>query len=110
VGGRRLPVFRGHIVNGHEHEPEARRHDPYRMLRAYEASRTVAEPLADAETRVWTSHEALILDYEAALVRFDERTGGWYLGSTHLPWVGERTRHSEGAQSGTWIRTATPAA
>jgi 3-deoxy-7-phosphoheptulonate synthase len=97
VGGRPLPVFRGHIVNGHEHEPEARRHDPYRMLRAYDASRTVAEALADSETRVWTSHEALILDYEAALVRFDEQTGGWYLGSTHLPWVGERTRHSEGA-------------
>ncbi|WP_330275535.1 3-deoxy-7-phosphoheptulonate synthase [Lentzea sp. NBC_00516] len=46
---------------------------------------------------VWVSHEALLLDYEEALVRFDPSTGGWYLTSTHFPWIGERTRAVDGA-------------
>lgn len=46
---------------------------------------------------VWTSHEALLLDYEEALVRRDPGTGAWYLGSTHFPWIGERTRATDGA-------------
>ncbi|MCX5388032.1 3-deoxy-7-phosphoheptulonate synthase [Streptomyces sp. NBC_00083] len=104
VDGRPLPAFRGHIVNSESPDPAARRHDPDRMLRAYRAAKTVADALdgrrghgpVDAE-RTWISHEALVMDYETALVRFDESAGGWYLGSTHLPWIGERTRHSEGA-------------
>lgn len=99
VQGQSMPVFRGHIVNGHEPELDARRHDPRRMLHAYQAARVVAEELTRSETRTWISHEALVLDYEAAMVRFDEEAGGWYLGSAHLPWVGERTRHSESAHT-----------
>ena len=49
------------------------------------------------KSRVWTSHEALILDYEAAFVRQNPITGKHYLGTTHLPWVGERTRGINGA-------------
>lgn len=45
----------------------------------------------------WTSHEALILGYEEAMTREDSITGGWYDTSAHLLWVGERTRHLEGA-------------
>ncbi|MFJ9693249.1 3-deoxy-7-phosphoheptulonate synthase [Kitasatospora sp. NPDC101183] len=104
VDGRPLPVFRGHIVNSELPDAGSRRHDPDRMLRAYRAARTVAESLTRPQgpnralgQRTWISHEALVMDYEAALVRFDESTGGWFLGSTHLPWIGERTRHSEGA-------------
>ena len=40
----------------------------------------------------WTSHEALILDYEEALTRRDSLTGDWYDCSAHMLWVGERTR------------------
>jgi len=40
---------------------------------------------------------ALILDYEAAFVRQNPITGKHYLGTTHLPWVGERTRGINGA-------------
>ena len=45
----------------------------------------------------WTSHEALILDYEEALTRRDSLTGEWYDCSAHLLWVGERTRQLDGA-------------
>jgi 3-deoxy-7-phosphoheptulonate synthase len=46
---------------------------------------------------LWTSHEALILDYEEPLTRRDPDTGRWLLASTHLPWVGYRTNHADAA-------------
>src|SRR6185437_5580953 len=45
----------------------------------------------------WTSHEALILNYEEALTRQDSLTGDWVDTSAHLLWVGERTRQVDGA-------------
>ncbi len=45
----------------------------------------------------WTSHEALILNYEEALTRQDSLTGDWVDCSAHLVWVGERTRQVDGA-------------
>ncbi len=47
----------------------------------------------------WTSHEALILDYEEALTRRDSLTGEWYDCSAHMLWVGERTRQLDGAHA-----------
>ncbi len=38
------------------------------------------------------SHEALHLAYESALIRRSVRDGLWYNMSTHMPWIGERTR------------------
>ena len=49
------------------------------------------------EVDVWTSHEALLLDYEEPLVRRDSTTGDWYACSAHFLWVGERTRQPDGA-------------
>jgi 3-deoxy-7-phosphoheptulonate synthase len=49
------------------------------------------------EVDVWTSHEALLLDYEEPLVRRDSTTGDWYACSAHFLWVGERTRQVGGA-------------
>ncbi len=46
---------------------------------------------------VWTSHEALLLDYEEPLARRDSTTGEWYACSAHFLWVGERTRGLDGA-------------
>lgn len=45
----------------------------------------------------YTSHEALLLDYEEALTRQDSLTGDWYDCSAHLLWIGERTREPDGA-------------
>lgn len=45
----------------------------------------------------YTSHEGLNLHYEEALTRSVPRREGWYDLSTHLPWIGERTRDLDGA-------------
>ena len=45
----------------------------------------------------FTSHEALHLHYEQAQTRQVPRRTGWYNLSTHLPWMGERTRCLGGA-------------
>ena len=45
----------------------------------------------------FSSHEALILEYEKALTRIDSRTGNPYDVSGHFIWIGERTRQLDGA-------------
>jgi 3-deoxy-7-phosphoheptulonate synthase len=49
------------------------------------------------ETEFYTSHEALILEYEQALTRVDSTSGDWYCCSAHLLWIGDRTRQPGGA-------------
>ena len=49
------------------------------------------------ETEFFTSHEALLLNYEEALTRKDHLTGDWYDCSAHMLWLGERTRNLDGA-------------
>ena len=49
------------------------------------------------EVSFWTSHEALLLEYEEALTRRDAVTGDWYDCSAHMLWIGERTRDPDGA-------------
>lgn len=48
-------------------------------------------------TSFYTSHEALLLEYETALTREDSTTGTWYGCSAHFLWLGERTRQLDGA-------------
>ncbi|ESQ78282.1 class II 3-deoxy-7-phosphoheptulonate synthase [Asticcacaulis sp. YBE204] len=45
----------------------------------------------------FTSHEALLLNYEQALTRVDSTSGDWYDTSAHMLWIGERTRQLDGA-------------
>ncbi len=53
----------------------------------------------------YSSHEGLLLPYEEALVRFDEKSEKYYACSAHMLWIGDRTRaldealrlHSPGA-------------
>ena len=45
----------------------------------------------------FTSHEALLLQYEEALTRIDSTSGKWYDVSAHMLWVGDRTRQLDGA-------------
>lgn len=52
---------------------------------------------AVARTELYTSHEALLLNYEQALTRQDSFSGDWYNCAAHMLWVGERTRELEGA-------------
>ncbi|MEV7414888.1 3-deoxy-7-phosphoheptulonate synthase [Streptomyces sp. NPDC089919] len=110
VGDLLLPSFRGHLVNDPAPDPAARVPDAMRLLRGHAHAREVLallRELADSgmamrdapagAPAVWTSHEALLLDYEEPLVRRDPLTGSWYLTSTHLPWIGARTCEPDGA-------------
>ncbi|MEM0946681.1 MAG: 3-deoxy-7-phosphoheptulonate synthase class II [Pseudomonadota bacterium] len=45
----------------------------------------------------YTSHEALLLEYEEALTRIDSTSGKWIAGSGHMIWIGDRTRQPDGA-------------
>ncbi len=45
----------------------------------------------------YTSHEALLLEYEEALARVDSTTGQQIAGSGHMIWIGDRTRQPDGA-------------
>ena len=45
----------------------------------------------------FTSHEALLLEYEEALARVDSTTGTMIAGSGHMIWIGDRTRQPDGA-------------
>ncbi|MFE2479170.1 3-deoxy-7-phosphoheptulonate synthase [Streptomyces sp. NPDC059389] len=103
VDGVELPVYRGHMVNGPEAGLADRLPDPFRLLSGY---RSAAQAMAhlgwtDPARRsgicppVWTSHEALLLDYELPMMRWDEE-GSPLLTSTHFPWIGERTRQIDG--------------
>jgi len=117
VGGVELPVYRGHMVNSPEPDPELRRPDPERMLMGYEASRDVLDHLgwrsgatrSGLVTPVWTSHEALLLDYEIPMVRRDGQ-GRLLLTSTHWPWIGDRTRQVDGAHVALLAAVANPVA
>jgi 3-deoxy-7-phosphoheptulonate synthase len=55
------------------------------------------DPEAFRTVDLYSSHEALLLDYERAMTRIDSRTGLPYDVSGHLVWIGERTRALEGA-------------
>jgi len=104
IGQLTLPVFRGHLVNGPEPSLDSRRPDPLRILTGYMAASEIMEHLGwrgwcgrpDGQAAIWTSHEALLLDYEIPLLRRDD-AGAVMLGSTHWPWIGERTRQPDGA-------------
>ena len=44
------------------------------------------------QTTLFTSHEALLLNYEQALTRRDSITGDWFNCAAHMLWIGDRTR------------------
>src|SRR5690349_7463830 len=56
-----------------------------------------ADPREFRAVEFYSSHEALLLDYERALTRAAARYGGTYDLSAHLVWIGERTRDPRGA-------------
>jgi 3-deoxy-7-phosphoheptulonate synthase len=50
-----------------------------------------------AVTDFFTSHEGLHLPYEQAASELPPLRDGWYDLSTHMPWIGNRTRDIDGA-------------
>jgi 3-deoxy-7-phosphoheptulonate synthase len=87
------------------------------MLTCYRAASDAMEYLAGPADRpalpwepaVWTSHEALVLDYELPQVLRDAE-GRALLTSTHWPWIGERTRDLDGAHVALFAELMNPVA
>ena len=50
-----------------------------------------------ARVDFYTSHEALLLEYEEAQCRIDSISGKQVAGSGHMIWIGDRTRQPDGA-------------
>ena len=68
-----------------------------RALRFMEAAGISSQHPEIHEADFYTSHEALILQYEEALTRKDSLTDEWYDCSAHMLWIGERTRQVDGS-------------
>jgi 3-deoxy-7-phosphoheptulonate synthase len=109
-----LNLLRAHVTGGHAdlHQvhrwnrdfvalsPARRRYE--RLAREIDAalrfmSACGAQSDALRSTEFFTSHEALLLDYESALTRMDTPSGEPYNLSGHMVWIGERTRQLDGA-------------
>ncbi|MET8004728.1 class II 3-deoxy-7-phosphoheptulonate synthase [Nonomuraea glycinis] len=67
-----------------------------------------ADPEEFHSVEYYSSHEALILDYDQALTRVDSRTGLPYDVSAHMVWIGERTRQLDGAHVEFFSRIRNP--
>ena len=82
---------------------DERRADYLRMTRTLSDGLRFMEALGERTiedmTRVefFTSHEGLNLLYESSQTRRVPRRDGYYDLTTHLPWIGERTRALDGA-------------
>jgi len=70
-----------------------------KLAEALRFMEALGETSVDQLSRVdfYTSHEGLNLHYEAAQTRKVPRRDGHYLLTTHMPWIGERTRALGGA-------------
>jgi 3-deoxy-7-phosphoheptulonate synthase len=73
----------------------ARISDALDFMRAAGVDSDEIETLSSVD--FYTSHEALLLEYEEALTRTDATLGETIAGSGHMIWIGDRTRDPEGA-------------
>jgi 3-deoxy-7-phosphoheptulonate synthase len=102
--GRRVASYRGDAVNGIA--VDERIHDPARLLTAHQCSSQAVRALLEwdlerrkagrrrlgSAPRTYVGHEALLLDYERALLR-----RGRHASSAHFLWIGDRTRDPDHA-------------
>ncbi|WP_103349967.1 3-deoxy-7-phosphoheptulonate synthase [Amycolatopsis sp. CA-128772] len=91
AGDVEVPVYLGDAVNDLRPTAADRRPDPRRLLLAYAHAARGLRTLASGPA-VYTSHEALLLDYEHALRRRDPLRDEVFASSAHTMWIGERTR------------------
>ncbi|MCX8508797.1 MAG: 3-deoxy-7-phosphoheptulonate synthase class II [Rhodobacteraceae bacterium] len=90
-------------ISGFTAEADAKRYrevarqiqDAMDFMAAAGVTSQTAHELATVE--FYTSHEALLLEYEEALCRIDSTTGLPVAGSGHMIWIGDRTRQPDGA-------------
>jgi 3-deoxy-7-phosphoheptulonate synthase len=97
---------RGFVANAANARYEAMARDIDRAMRFMAACGGDFDALRTVD--FYSSHEALLLDYERALTRIDSRSGLPYNVSAHLLWIGERTRQLDGAHVDLLSRVRNP--
>lgn len=99
--GQRILTYRGDAVHDITPDQARRVPNPRRLLTAYDHARRTLETIRASwaeqpdHTRVFVSHEMLLIPFERALLR--KGLTGAQAGSTHFGWIGERTREISGA-------------
>ncbi|MGG7463077.1 MULTISPECIES: class II 3-deoxy-7-phosphoheptulonate synthase [unclassified Plantibacter] len=86
---------RGFAANPANQRYEGLARDIDRAIKFMEAAGADFDQLRGVE--FYSSHEALLMDYERPMTRIDSRTGTPYNTSAHFVWIGERTRELDGA-------------
>jgi len=86
---------RGFAANPANQRYEGLAREIDRAIRFMEAAGADFDELTRVE--FYSSHEALLMDYERPMTRIDSRTGTPYNTSAHFVWIGERTRELDGA-------------
>ena len=76
-------------------EVASRISDTLDFMKAAGVTQDAAHTLQSVD--IYTSHEALLLEYEEALCRVDSTSGKPIAGSGHMIWIGDRTRQPDGA-------------
>lgn len=101
TGGGFADIAKVHEWNkGFSSNPAYRRYNQLaseidRAMQFMKAAGAYSESLRTVD--FYSSHEALLLDYEDAMTRVDSRTGLPYNTGAHFLWIGERTRDADGA-------------
>jgi len=81
-------------------------HDIDKAIKFMEAAGADFDELKRVE--FYTSHEALLMDYERPMTRIDSRNGTPINTSAHFLWIGERTRDLDGAHVDYMSRVRNP--
>jgi 3-deoxy-7-phosphoheptulonate synthase len=110
INGQVMHAYRGDLVNDPRPIPFARIPDCTRLLRGYRSAAQTLEWLRSNRSTAYCSHEALILEYEVALMRKVPGQQFWFAGSAHMLWIGERTRNPDGAHAAVMAETVNPLA
>ena len=96
ISGIEIPSYFGDLINGARPDFFERTPDANRIILGYLLAESAQKYIRDINQSqekggiIWTSHEALVLDYEYPQLR--KHHSGTYLSSTHFPWIGNRTR------------------
>lgn len=92
-----LPAYRGDLINDIHFNAQARTANPLRLLIGYQLAKNTLNWFLQQNFNIFTSHEALHLDYETALTKKlqpnESKYYEYYNSSCHLPWLGVRTTY-----------------
>ncbi len=92
-----LPPHMGDAINGEGKTVEERTPKPSRMVAAAIQDRDIKAGLLAAGKDIPAAKEVLLLPSLKAMIRVDPETGKKYYVGAELPWIGERTRQTDGA-------------